>query len=100
MFIVGNFLIALSTILNMLITFYMFVIIINALLSWVNPDPYNWIVNVLHQMTDPVLRPIRRIMPYGMGIDFSPLVAILALLFLQAFLIQTLLDIGHRLKMM
>jgi len=100
MFIVGNFLIALSTILNMLITFYMFVIIINALLSWVNPDPYNWIVHVLHQMTDPVLRPIRKFMPYGVGIDFSPLVAILALLFLQAFLIQTLFDIGHRLKMM
>lgn len=99
MFVVGNFLIAVGNILDMLLTFYMFVIIIDALLSWVSPDPYNPVVRILHQLTEPVLRPIRRLIPFGIGIDFSPILAILAISFLRAFLIQTLLDIGYQMKM-
>lgn len=99
MFVVGNFLIAVGNILDMLLTFYMFVIIIDALLSWVSPDPYNPVVRILHQLTEPVLRPIRRLLPFGVGIDFSPILAILAISFLRAFLIQTLLDIGYQMKM-
>jgi YggT family protein len=64
----------------MAITAYVWIIIARALISWVSPDPFNPIVRFLHRATEPVLRPIRRRMPmYQIGLDLSPLVAILAL---------------------
>lgn len=91
MFIAGNLLDALATVLNMVLEFYKWVIIIAALLSWVNPDPYNPIVQFLRKVTEPVLYPIRRAMGgFGWGIDLSPLVVILVIIFLQRFLVVTL----------
>lgn len=91
MFVAGNFLSAFATVLDMALTFYMWVLIIRALLSWVNPDPYNPIVQFLYKITEPVLCPIRRAMGgYGLGIDLSPLVVILVIVFLQQFLVATL----------
>jgi YggT family protein len=75
----------------MVLEFYKWVVIIAALLSWVNPDPYNPIVQFLRKITEPVLYPIRRAMGgYGLGIDLSPLVVILVIIFLQQFLVHTL----------
>lgn len=96
MFVLGNFLVALANILDIVLTLYMFILIISALISWVSPDPYNPIVRILHQLTDPVLRPIRRFLPFGIGLDFSPLVAILAIMFVKAFVVQTILDVARR----
>lgn len=91
MFVAGNFLSALATVLDLALTFYMWVLIVRALLSWVNPDPYNPIVQFLYKVTEPVLYPVRRaIGEYRLGIDLSPLVVILVIVFLQHFLVATL----------
>jgi len=99
MFIFSNFLIAIANILDILLSIYMWIIIISALMSWVNPDPYNPIVRFLHAVTQPVLRPIRRIIGFRLGvIDISPMVVILAILFVKSFLIQSLIEFAYKLK--
>ena len=98
MFIAGNLLNALATILDIALTAYMWIIIIRAIVSWVNPDPWNPIVQFLYRVTDPVLRPIQRMLPRGWGIDFSPLVAILAIIFIQKFLVASLSELAWRLR--
>ncbi len=86
-------------VLDMALTLYMWVVIIRVLLSWVNPDPYNPIVQFLHSVTDPVLYKIREKLPMtGIGLDFSPIILILAIQFLKIFLIQSLLDMALKLK--
>ena len=67
MFIFANLLIAIASIANILLTLYMWIVIISALISWVNPDPYNPIVRFLHAVTDPVLKPIRKVIGYRLG---------------------------------
>ena len=70
-----------------------------AVLSWVNPDPFNPIVRFLYRVTEPVLRPIRRRLPtMGMGLDLSPMLVILAIYFLQAFLVESLRDLALSLR--
>jgi YggT family protein len=103
MFVAGNFLTALASVLHMLLQAYIWVVIIRALISWVNPDPWNPIVQMLNRLTDPLLEPIRRkmfrLMGYGgMGIDISPLILIAAIYFLDFFLVGTLADIGMRVR--
>ncbi len=98
MFIVGNFVYAAAVVLNLALTVYMWIIIIQALLSWVNPDPYNPIVRFINQITEPVLNQIRSRIPtvFG-GMDFSPIVVILAVIFLKAFLVKSLFDVSQKL---
>jgi YggT family protein len=98
MFIIGNLFIATGNVLDILLNIYMWVLIISALLSWVSPDPYNPIVRFLYGATEPVLRPIRRRLGIYGGIDFSPLIAILAIIFIRSFLVRTLIEIGYKLK--
>lgn len=96
MFVFGHFLIALADLVNLALWAYMWIIIIRALLSWVNPDPYNPIVRFLYQVTEPVLRPIRRRLPtWQMGVDFSPLVVIAIIYFLQRLLVPVLHEIAR-----
>ena len=99
MFVFANLIEALATIVSYLLQIYMWVIIIRALISWVNPDPYNPIVRFLYQVTEPVLYPIRRRLPFMGGIDLSPIIVLLAILFLQIFLVKTLNELALRLKM-
>ena len=97
MFVLGNFIYAIATILSYLLTIANWLIIIRALLSWVNPDPYNPVVQFLYKTTDPLLAPFRRIVPaYSTGIDFSPIFALLAIWFLQLFAVRTLFSIAMR----
>ena len=99
MFIAGNMLNALATVLDIALSAYMWVLIIRAVISWVNPDPWNPIVQFLYRVTDPVLRPIQRMLPIrGLGIDFSPLVVILAIIFIQKFLVASLTELAWRLR--
>jgi len=99
MFVFGNILVGLAKVLEVVLNIYMWVIIIRALISWVNPDPYNPIVQILTRMTEPVLRPIRKLVPpYKVGVDFSPLIAILVIIFLQYAAIETLLRIGRSMQ--
>ncbi len=102
MFILGNFLNAVATILDYVLTIYMWIIIIRALISWVNPDPYNPIVQILYRLTDPILWRVRRLLPsalFSFGIDFSPIIVILIIYFLQIFLVGTLRQLAFRLLM-
>lgn len=98
MFIGGNILGAFATVLDTVLWLYMWIIIARALISWVNPDPWNPIVQFLVRATEPVLSPIRRWVGLRMGIDLSPIIAILAITFLQLALVQTLRDIAVRLN--
>jgi YggT family protein len=99
MFVIGNLLMAIAQILDIVLSIYMWVIIIAALISWVNPDPYNPIVRFLYRATEPVLRPIRRTLGTALGgIDVSPIIAILGILFLRVFIIRSLMDIATRLR--
>ena len=97
MFVFSNLLIAIAKILDIALSLYMWIIIGRAIISWVSPDPYNPIVRFLHAVTEPVLYPIRRRLPISFGgFDFSPVIAILAIIFLQSFLIKTLYQIAVR----
>ena len=97
MFLLGNFFIALANIVNVVLTVYYWLILIRAFLSWVNPDPFNPIVQFLHRSTEPVLEPLRRLLP-PMMLDVSPVIAFLIILFLRYFLVSSLFDLGYRLK--
>ena len=96
MFVLGNIVLGITRVLDIALNFYMWIIIIRAIISWVNPDPYNAIVQILTKITEPVLRPIRKLAPpHKIGIDLSPLIAVLIIIFLQYALINTLERIGH-----
>lgn len=96
MFVAGNVLQGLARVLEIALNLYMWVIIARALISWVNPDPWNPIVQFLDRVTEPVLAPIRRWMGWRMGIDLSPLVAILIIYFLQYALVGSLYEMAMR----
>jgi len=94
MFIVGYFLQALAGVGGIALNIAMIVIIARAILSWVSPDPYNPIVRIINQLSEPILYPIRRRVPYFSGIDFSPIIALMVIYFLDIFLIQSLHRLG------
>jgi len=98
MFIFGNLLSAIADILNIILTIYMWIIIIAALISWVNPDPYNPIVRFLYSVTEPVLRPIRRRIGIGLGIDISPMIVILVIIFIKRFVIASLIELASKVR--
>jgi len=90
------FLGALATVLNLILTLYMWVIIARAVLSWVSPDPYNPIVRFIYNVTEPVLSQIRRRLPVSFsGIDFSPIIVLLLIIFLQNFVVNYLVHLSH-----
>jgi YggT family protein len=99
MFIFANLLLAIAQILDIALTAYMWIVIISAVVTWVNPDPYNPIIRFLRAVTEPVYRPIRRIIGYRLGpIDISPMVVILAIIFVQKFLVSSLIEFAYKLK--
>ena len=95
MFVISNFFKALANILDFVLYSYMIVVIARAVLSWVSPDPYNPIVRFLYNVTEPILYRIRRVLPFSTGgIDFTPMILILVILFLRWFLVPTLYNLG------
>jgi YggT family protein len=98
-FIVANFVAALAQVLDYLLWAYMWILFGRVVVSWVNADPYNPIVRFLYNATEPVLARIRRVLPvYAGGFDLSPLVAWIAILFLQRFLVRSLYDLAYTLR--
>jgi YggT family protein len=90
---------AMARLIELVLWAYFWVIIARAVISWVNPDPFNPIVRFLYRVTEPVLRPIRRRLPtFQMGLDLSPMVVILAIYFLQSFLVESLRDLALSLR--
>jgi len=98
MFVFSNLLLAVARLLELVLWAYFWIIIARAVLSWVNPDPFNPVVRFLYRVTEPVLRPIRRRMPMMGGLDLSPMLVILAIYFLQAFLVESLRDLALSLR--
>lgn len=95
----SNLLLTVAMIINWVLQIYIFIIIARAVISWVQPNPYNPIVQFLYKVTEPVLRPIRRILPLrSTAIDISPLVAILILWALQYFIVKTLQELAFRFR--
>ena len=91
MFVLSNFINAVASLIDFVLSAYMWIIIGRAIISWVNADPYNPIVRFLHEVTEPLLYRIRRVLPSSFGgIDFSPMILIMAIIFLQSFLVPTL----------
>ena len=97
MFVLANFVNALASIVSIVLTIMYWLILIRALISWVNPDPLNPIVQFLMRVTEPVLEPIRRLLP-PLPIDISPIIVFFIILFLQKFLVVSLVDLAIRLQ--
>lgn len=100
MFILSNFLSSLAQIIDIVLNIFYWLIIMRALISWVNPDPLSPVAQFLYKTTEPILAPIRKILPLSLrfGIDISPVIAFLILLFLKSFLVKTLAGIAMRLQ--
>ena len=97
MFVLGNLLHAIAVVLNAVLQLLLIIILINALLSWVRPDPMNPIVRFLDRVSDLICDPIRRLFPTQVsGIDFAPFIAMLGIWLIQLFLVGTLEDIAVR----
>jgi YggT family protein len=98
-FVAGDFLIAAAVVVDKLLSAYMLIVIVRALLSWVRPDPYNPIVRFINGLVDPVAYRISRIIPTRVGmIDISPLILIALIWFVQSFLVRVAVDVGSRLR--
>ncbi|SIN74333.1 YggT family protein [Halodesulfovibrio marinisediminis] len=91
-----NFVVGIAEILNAVLSIYFWVVIISALLTWVNPDPYNPIVRTLRNLTEPVFYRIRKWLPftYFNGLDLSPVVLLLAIQFTQIFVIRSMYQLA------
>ncbi len=98
MFVLGNFIGAISSVLNFVLTLYIFLIICRAIVSWINLNPYHSLVEVLHKITEPVLAPVRRRINLRLPIDISPIVVIVIIIFLQGFVVSSLRDLSERLR--
>lgn len=97
MFVFNNLIVALAQVINIILTIYMWIIIFRAVISWVNPDPHNQIVIFLYRVTEPVVGPIRRKIPMrNIGIDISPVIVLLVIVFLKYFLVETLMQMAAR----
>mgnify|MGYP003573384256 FL=1 len=96
MIILSNFLTAIAKVVDIVLTIFMWIVIARAVLSWVSPDPYNPIVRFIHKVTEPVLYQIRRRIPVSFGgIDFSPIIVFLAIIFLQRFVVHSLYGLAQ-----
>jgi len=99
MFVISNLLIAVAKVVDLALTIFMWIVIARAILSWVNPDPYNPIVRFIHNVTEPVLYQIRKRIPLSFGgIDFSPILVLLAVIFLQRFVVASLYELAQTLR--
>ena len=97
--VISNLLTAVAKVLDIVLVIFMWVVIARAILSWVSPDPYNPIVRFIHNVTEPVLYQIRRRIPVSFGgIDFSPIIVLLAVIFLQRFVVNSLYDLALSLR--
>ena len=98
MFVFGNLLLGLARVMDFILVLFMWIVVVRAVLSWVSPDPYNPIVRFIYNITEPVLARIRALIPMNFGgIDLSPIVVFLGVIFLRVFLVDSLVGIAGRL---
>jgi len=97
MFILGELLRSLALLLSLVFNIVFFLLVIRIILSWVNPDPYNEIVQIIYRITEPILAPFRRLPLQMGGMDFSPIIAFLVLSVLKNFVVNVLYQVAYRL---
>ncbi len=92
MFVMHNIIYAIAQVLGTISQLYFWIVVVSVLLSWVRPDPYNPAVRALYALTEPVFYRIRKLLPftYTAGIDFSPLVVIIALQLFDTIIVRSL----------
>ena len=93
--LLGLLLLSVAKVFRLLINFYTFVVGISVLVSWVNPDPYNPIVRFLYQVTSPIFSRVRRILPqafFRSGFDPTPLLVVVALIFIDTVFVGLLFE--------
>jgi len=90
MVIIANFFAAIAEVIHLVLMIYMWIIIIRAIMSWINPNPYHQLVQFIYQITDPVLNMVRRYIPPIAGLDLSPIIVILVIMFIDRFFVSTL----------
>jgi len=100
MFVLSNFVSALAEIFNSLLSIYSWVVLIAVLVSWVRPDPYHPIVQVLRSATEPVFDWVRRHIPFAVlgAVDLSPLLVFFLIRFMQTFLVRSLQELSYYLR--
>ncbi len=98
MFVLANLLEAIAGVVDIGLTFLLILVFARAVISWVQADPYNPIVQFLYTTTEPILRPIRRRLPAMTGIDISPLVVLMMAIFLKQFLVRSLGQLANTLR--
>ena len=91
MYIIGYFIMAVAKVLDVILITYMWVVVARAVLSWVNPDPFNPIVRFIHNVTEPVLYQVRTRIPVNFGgMDLAPIVVFAVIIFLRTFVVNSL----------
>jgi YggT family protein len=99
MFVFGNFVTGIAYVVDMLLNIYFWIILIRAVLSWIQPNPYNPLVRIICKLVDPVTYKISRIIPTRIGmIEFAPFILMITIVFLQRFLVRSLFDLGARMN--
>ncbi len=98
MFLIANFLIAVATIIGIILKLLLLLIIAYVIISWLSADPGNPIVSFINQCVEPLLRPLMRRMPPHLR-GWSPFVASLIIIFLQIFLVASIMEFAYGLKM-
>ncbi len=95
MILAQNTMVAVANILDLILTVYFWLIIARALISWVEPNPYNSIVNFLYSVTEPVLEQVRRIVPMIGGFDLSPIAVLILIQVVKQVIVNTLYGLAH-----
>ena len=95
MYIIGYLLMAIAKVLDVVMNIFLFIVIARAVLSWVSPDPFNPIVRFINNITEPILYPIRTRLPVHFGgIDLSPIIVFLGIIFIRTFVVNTLMQMS------
>jgi YggT family protein len=98
MYIIGYLLMAIAKVLDLVLLLFMWIVIARAVLSWVNPDPFNPIVRFIHNVTEPALYRVRAFIPVSFGgIDFSPIIVLLGVIFLRTFVVSSIMRLSANL---
>lgn len=94
MILFSNALAAVASLIGFALKLYFWVVLLSAVLSWVRPDPYNPVVRVIRQLTEPVFFRVRKLLPftYTSGIDFSPIIVLAAIELIDSVVIKTMLQ--------
>ncbi|RPI03211.1 MAG: YggT family protein [Calditrichaeota bacterium] len=92
---IKSMILLISNLLHILLTLYVYMIIARAVISWLNPDPTHPAVRFLHRITEPLLAPVRKLLPPIVGLDLSPVLIIMAIYLIDRILVSTLRSFAY-----